>query len=114
MHECDGAIGHWICRAGHRAGCEVFVSSAYLIGPDGPFLGEGPRDAAWNWAWRNATWILASGAGAAAALVTYVICAGPLGRTRLLGYRGTTRCGACGYDLAGAREAKCPECGRAV
>jgi hypothetical protein len=41
----------------------------------------------------------------------YWLCAGPLGRTRFFGYRGPTRCGACGYGLQGLREPKCPECG---
>lgn len=104
----------WIIERGKAAGCDVVQSSAYFIGEDGPFFGEGFRDAAWNFVWRHAALMSASGAGLACAALVYALGAGPLRRTRVFGYRGPTRCGACGYALAGLVEPRCPECGRAI
>ena len=81
---------------------------------NGPFVGDDPRTAAWNWAYRHGPWMATTGAAYAAALAAYGLCAGPLGRGRVFGYRGPTRCGRCGYALHGLREPRCPECGTAM
>ena len=104
----------WVTERGEAAGCAVFRSRAYMVGEDGPFLGDDLPHAVWNFLWRHSTLIVASAAGLATAVGAYCVAAGPLGRSRVFGYRGPSVCGLCGYPLVGLAEARCPECGRSV
>ncbi len=104
----------WVTRHGEAAGCGVMRSGPYFIGRSGPFIGEDLKHDAWNFAWRHVGLAVSSAAGLGAAAGVYTVCACGLGRTRLFGYRGPTRCGVCGYALAGLTEPRCPECGRAI
>jgi len=106
-------IQGWIVDLGQRAGCEVIALGRILWGPDGPFVGEGLKVAAFNFAARNGAWLIGSMAGWAAALAAYGACCG-LERFRPLGYRGPSRCGRCGYELSGLKEPRCPECGLVI
>lgn len=111
----EGQIRRWIVERGVDSGQVVFRSGEIFVGEGGPFVGEdGPATRAWNFAWRSAPWIVAAGAGFTGAGAVYVLCAWPLGRTRIFGYRGPTLCGWCGYHLSGLRQPRCPECGRAI
>lgn len=85
-----------------------------VYGKAGPFFGEGVKVDVWNFVWRQAGWAAAAGGAYGAAAGAYWAMCVPLGRTRVFGYRGETRCGGCGYGLRGLREARCPECGRGV
>lgn len=107
-------IERWVLERGEAAGCQAVQLGEYLVGERGPFVGEGARDQAWNSVWRHATLAVSSAAGLAGAGAVYALAAGPLGRTRVFGYRGPTRCGSCGYALAGLAESRCPECGRRI
>ena len=111
-----GPIRSAIVSLGEAAGQRVAYISVLVVGPDGPFLGEGSGTRVWNLAWRNAPWAAAAAAGWTAAMLAYAACASPrlLGRSRLFAYRGPTRCGGCGYVLTGLREMRCPECGRGI
>lgn len=110
----DWDLRGWIVERGEAAGCAVFRSGRYLVGERGPFFGDDLKHDAWNLAWRHGPLALSSVVGLVAAGCAYGVCAGPLGRTRVFGYRVATRCGGCGYALAGLREARCPECGRVI
>jgi len=107
-------IAEHVMRWGEAAGCQVIREGGVVMGMDGPFFGGGPKTRVWNRVYRHAPWASAAGLAYIAAMVAYSVCAGPLGRTRLFGYRGQTRCGVCGYTLHGLKEPRCPECGRAI
>lgn len=107
-------IQGWIIDAGRSAGCHITQAGVVMIGPRGPFLGEGLASALWNSVWRNGPWLSTALIGYAAALATYSLCAGSLGATRVFGYRGMARCGRCRYPLQGLREPRCPECGQVI
>ncbi|MBX3358267.1 MAG: hypothetical protein KF745_07550 [Phycisphaeraceae bacterium] len=108
-------IQSWVVDLGDAAGCGVYrISGQLMLTEGGPFHGDGGGAAAWNVLYRNAPWWAAAAAGCAGALVGYWVCALPLGRTRLFGTGGVTRCGGCGYELSGLREPRCPECGARV
>jgi hypothetical protein len=107
-------IQNWILERGQAAGCTVVQLGYIVMGQDGPFFGDDPKNRAWNFAYRNAPWLAAAFASYAAAMAAYTLAAGPLGRTRLFGYRGPTCCGSCGYQLRGLNEPKCPECGTPI
>ena len=108
------AIQGWIVRQAKAAGCQpIFESRVMMWGPDGPFYGDDPKTRVFNWlASRGSRWAELLGGFAAAACV-YGLCA-RYERTRVLGYRGETRCGWCGYGLKGLQEPRCPECGRDI
>lgn len=111
-HERDHvAIQQWIVRAAKNAGCQpIFESRGMMWGPDGPFYGDDLKTRVFNYlAMRGAWWVQLS-AGFTAAMGTLAI-ASLFERTRVLGYRGDTRCGVCGYGLKGLKEPRCPECG---
>lgn len=107
-------IESWIVHRGIDAGCDAFLSRTYVVGEHGPFFGDDTKCARWNFLWRHATLAASTAAGLASAAAVYGLAAGPLGRTRAFGYRGPTRCGSCGYALAGLTEPRCPECGRCI
>lgn len=108
-------VSDWIARAGNRAGCEwVFMSGVYAVTDSGVFHGDDPKTRAWNVAYRHGASLAAAGAAWGAGAGVYLLAAGPLGRTRVFGHRGATRCGRCGYDLAGLAQPRCPECGRVL
>lgn len=108
------AIQEWIVRRAKAAGCQpIFESRMMMWGPSGPFYGGDAKTRVFNYlATSGARWAeLGAGFGAAAGV--WLVCV-RFERKRVLGYRGETRCGWCGYGLAGLREAKCPECGRGI
>jgi hypothetical protein len=107
-------IQSWILDAGKAAGCQVVEMGAIVNSPYGPFYGDDVRTRVWNWAYRTAGWGSAVAIAYAAAMAAYGLCAGPLGRTRVFGYRGPTRCGRCSYALHGLRQPVCPECGTRI
>lgn len=113
-HAAEWPLRQWIFERGMEAGCAVFLSGNYLVGARGPFLDDDLKHDAWNFAWRNAGWLVSLSAGFAAGAGVYAVCAWALGRTRVFGYRGKTVCGGCGHSLAGLGGGRCPECGRDV
>lgn len=115
MREHDSyAIQQWIVRQAKAAGCQpIFESRVMMWGPSGPFYGEDAKTRVFNWLASYGSWWAEMLAGFGAAAAVYGLCA-RFERTRVLGYRGETRCGWCGYGLAGLKEARCPECGRGI
>lgn len=104
----------WIVRRAKAAGCQPFFESRVMMwGPDGPFYGDGFKTSFFNFAASWGPWWAGMLGSFLAAVVVYLACV-RLERSWVLGYRGRTRCGGCGYGLAGLKEAKCPECGRVV
>ena len=107
-------VQNWIVRRAKAAGCQpLFESRVMMWGPDGPFYGEGFKTRAFNYAATWGPWWAGVLGSFAAAVGVYGVGV-RLERTRAMGYRGETRCGMCGYRLAGLKEAKCPECGRGI
>lgn len=80
----------------------------------GPFRSARAVDRVCNGLYRHGPTAVVQGGSFLAAAGVYALLAGPLARTRLLRYRGPTRCGVCGYTLTGLREARCPECGKGL
>lgn len=104
----------WIVRQAKAAGCQpIFESRGMMWGPDGPFFGEDSKTRVFNFLAKYGPWWTGLLAGFGGALVVYAAATG-LERSRVLGYRGETRCGWCGYGLKGLQEARCPECGRGI
>jgi hypothetical protein len=106
-------LRNWTMHLGERLGQTVYYISVPVIGREGPFHGDGPVTAAWNFAWRHVSWAIPALGGYAAAAGAF----GALGRRTGAGRRprdGQTRCGGCGYILRGVREPRCPECGRSI
>ena len=112
LHRYD--VQSWIVDAGQRMGLQVTNMSGHIIWMEGgPFFGSGPRMRVANWIASNGVYTGGACAGFLGAAGAYGLCAWAY-RWRPLGYRGRTRCGACGYGLSGLREPRCPECGRVV
>lgn len=107
-------IREWTVGRGERAGGSVFRSGPYFVGERGPFLGDSGVDRRWNFLYRNLAWAAAAAGGFCAAAAVFTIESTLLGCTRPFGYRGPTRCGGCGYMLAGLCEPCCPECGQRI
>ena len=108
-----GPILRGIEKLGQAAGCDVVQLGLTGAGAGGPFMGTGLRVRFFNLLARNGVWWSAAGAGFAAAM-TLTMIGLRLEHTRLIGYRGPTRCGRCGYTLRGLREPRCPECETAI
>jgi len=106
-------LERWIIERGEAAGCQVMQAGAIVWGPDGPFFGGGLKVRAFNFAAKHGPWLGGAAAGWLTAVGAYMVCR-RLERFRPLGYRGPTRCGRCGYRLAGLREPRCPECGLVI
>jgi hypothetical protein len=112
LHRYD--VENWIVSGGQRVGLEVENISGHILWTeDGPFFGEGLRVRIANWLARNGGLHAAVWCSFLSAAAAYGLCARAY-RWRVLGYRGPTRCGVCGYGLSGLREPRCPECGRAI
>lgn len=108
------SIQQWIVRRAKAAGCQrIFESREMMWGPDGPFYGDDAKTRVFNYLASRGTWWVELGLGFVAATGAWLLCRG-FERTRVLGYRGETRCGWCGYGLAGLVEERCPECGRGI
>lgn len=102
-----------VLRAGEAAGCEIMKISGFMLtGPGGPFRGE--SSAIWNAFYNYAPTFVNAILSGLIALAAYAFASGPLGRTRLFGYRGQTRCGGCNYNLANLKSDRCPECGKVL
>jgi hypothetical protein len=110
---CSGRILEWILDAGRAAGCGLTQTGGIAWGPGGPFVGDGLRVRAFNILAREGVWLTGAGVGFTAAFLVYA-CLVRTEHWRLVGYRGPTRCGPCGYTLRGLRGPRCPECGREI
>lgn len=108
-------IAMWVVRAGESWGyrCQ-WVSGQLVTSAAGPFYGAGWSVAAWNFTYRNGPWAACTLTAYGAAMGVYGLSAGPLAATRVFRYRGRTVCGACGYDLRGTVDRRCPECGKSL
>lgn len=89
------------------------ISGMILYGPAGPF-GDHPQASIWNWLWRNAPLVIRLMSVLLVASLLLSLTFGPLRRSRAFGYRGSTRCGRCGYALQGLAQPMCPECGQSI
>lgn len=110
-HHSD--MQEWIIQRGRAAGCQVIVESRVLWGRDGPFFGGGFKVRLFNGLAMYGPWLAGAMSGFAAAAGTYAACRA-LGRRGPRESKGVTRCGRCGYALAGLKEPRCPECGLVI
>lgn len=98
---------------GENCGSEVMrISGRIGLGADGPFYGQ--YAAFWNTLYAYGPTYVNAILAALLAFATFAFVSGPLGHTRLFGYRGTTRCGGCNYNLANLKSPRCPECGKVL
>ncbi len=106
--------GWWINLGEHWLGGDLpRISGRYMWGADGPFWGERSANRLCNILTVWGTWATPKLAGFAAAAGLSLLLHGPLAR-RVPRKPVPTRCGTCGYILAGLREPCCPECGTAI
>lgn len=102
----EDRIRNMVFEAGRAAGCNYFMSGVLLMGRDGPFFGGSLEDV-FNFAWRNLPWAATLlGAFAPSLAVFHVL-------NRRTARPDRLHC-VCGYSLAGLRDPRCPECGRAI
>lgn len=105
----------FIVDAAEYLGIEVHRFSGFFsFSPAGPFRGDSLVQQVWNLLYRNGPWVASAVVAFAFSFFVFWVCSNRLGRTRLFGYRGPTRCGRCRYGLAGIAAEQCPECGKSL
>jgi hypothetical protein len=92
---------------GTALGGDVMYLGVRVMGPNGPFRGEGMGPKILNVGYTYGPELVLLGV---AACVT-VLGARVMVSSGVVRYRGATVCGACGYSLVGVPGVKCPECG---
>jgi hypothetical protein len=117
-----GASAHWLMefldfdallrqrvflKVGEMLGGEVMYVGVMVVGPNGPFVGDGFVAKVLNAGYRWGPELVML----AVAAVIAVVGARVLVRRGVVRYRGMTVCGGCGYGLVGVPGARCPECG---
>ena len=115
MPRWEWPVQQWILDMARAAGCHAIYEDGGVMarGRGGPFAGDDLKERFFNYAADRGAWWVSLMAAFASVACVYGVCV-RLERTRVLGYRGETRCGGCGYGLTGLKEPKCPECGRAI
>lgn len=95
-------------KIGEALGGDVMYLGQMMMGPDGPFHGDGWSAKVLNAAYMYGPELVMLGA---AACIT-VIGARLLIMRRVVKIRSDDACESCGYSLAGITSVTCPECGR--